>query len=74
LLGLAQVFDGPCRVPSLEPGAAWKLYGKALTEAGESGAAIEAYRQGIAVAERRGDRQAAKEMAVFLRRLEKSNQ
>jgi len=31
---------------------------------------MTAYRRGIAVAERRGDRQAAKEMHVFLRRLE----
>ena len=35
-------------------------------------AAAKAYAQGIAVAEARGDVQAAKEMRVFLRRLEKS--
>ena len=33
---------------------------------------VLALRQGIAVAEARGDVQAAKEMRVFLRRLEKS--
>ncbi|MGH8663454.1 MAG: tetratricopeptide repeat protein [Burkholderiales bacterium] len=51
--------------------AAWKLYGKALTETGRSGEALEAYRRGIAVAERKGDKQAAKEMQVFARRIER---
>ncbi len=50
--------------------AAWKLLGRALAEAGRSGEAITTYRQGIETAERRGDLQAAKEMRVFLRRLE----
>lgn len=52
--------------------AAWKLLGKALLEDGDTEAAAEAWRQGIAVAAERGDKQAEKEMAVFLRRLEKS--
>ena len=52
--------------------AAWKLLGKALAEAGDGPGAATAYAQGIAVAEARGDVQAAKEMRVFLRRLEKS--
>ena len=51
--------------------AAWKLLGKALSAAGEAGAAMTAYRQGIQVAESKGDLQAAKEMRVFLTRLEK---
>jgi Tfp pilus assembly protein PilF len=51
--------------------AAWKLLGKALTEAGEPAAAADAYREGIQTAEARGDKQAAKEMQVFLRRLER---
>ena len=34
--------------------------------------AMDAYRRGIAAAEAKGDKQAAKEMTVFLRRLEKS--
>jgi Tfp pilus assembly protein PilF len=51
--------------------AAWKLLGKALTQTGATTAAIEAYRSGIAAAEKRGDKQAAKEMTVFLRRLDK---
>ena len=58
---------------ALDPGysAAWKLLGKALVEAGEAEEAAEAYRKGIVVAQEKGDKQAAKEMAVFLRRLEK---
>ena len=51
--------------------AAWKLLGRALTQTGALGEAVEAYRHGIAAADQRGDKQAAKEMAVFLRRLEK---
>jgi predicted Zn-dependent protease len=51
--------------------AAWKLLGKALEESGARSEAIEAYRKGIEAAGLRGDKQAAKEMAVFLRRLEK---
>lgn len=49
--------------------AAWKLYGKALAAAGRMAAAAEAYARGIAVAEARGDVQAAREMRVFLKRL-----
>ncbi len=52
--------------------AAWKLLGKALTALGRADEAMAAYRQGIAVAEARGDKQAAREMAVFLRRLERA--
>jgi Tfp pilus assembly protein PilF len=51
--------------------AAWKLYGKALQAAERRDDAMAAYRNGIAVAEGRGDLQAAKEMRVFLKRLEK---
>jgi Tfp pilus assembly protein PilF len=50
--------------------AAWKLCGKALAAAGRPTDALAAYRAGIAVAQRRGDRQAEKEMQVFARRLE----
>ncbi len=52
--------------------AAWKLLGKALEESGAHAEALAAYREGIAVAERRGDKQAAKEMAVFARRIERN--
>ena len=54
--------------------AAWKLLGKALTDAGVLHDALDAYRRGVAIAEQRGDKQAAKEMAVFAQRLEKQLQ
>lgn len=62
------------RAVELDPGysAAWKAYGKALTDAARLDEAVHAYRQGIAVAEKNGDIQAAKEMRVFLRRVEKA--
>jgi predicted Zn-dependent protease len=53
--------------------AAWKLLGKTLAASADAAAAIDAYRAGIAAASKRGDKQAQKEMAVFLRRLEKSH-
>lgn len=49
--------------------AAWKLLGKTLSALGDSAGAIEVYRKGIAAAEAKGDKQAAKEMTVFLKRL-----
>jgi len=52
--------------------AAWKVFGKALAAAGRHAEAIAAYRDGIEAARRKGDRQAEKEMGVFLRRLEKA--
>jgi Tfp pilus assembly protein PilF len=51
--------------------AAWKLLGQALADTEDWNDALAAYRQGIAVAEGRGDKQAAKEMAVFARRIER---
>ena len=51
--------------------AAWKLLGKALADSNTLGDALSAYQQGIAVAEARGDKQAAKEMAVFAKRIKK---
>ncbi|MCC6869185.1 MAG: tetratricopeptide repeat protein [Burkholderiales bacterium] len=58
----------------LDPGytAAWKLLGRALADAGHVDDALVAYREGIAVAGRKGDKQAGKEMQVFVRRLEKA--
>lgn len=59
---------------ALDPGftAAWKLYARALEGSGEPAAALAAYRQGIEVAQRKGDRQAEKEMTVFARRIERA--
>ena len=50
--------------------AAWKQLGHACLRAGDASAAAQAWRRGIAIAEDRGDVQAAKEMRVFLKRLE----
>lgn len=54
-----------------EYSAAWKLLGKALAQSGDTAGAADAYRAGIAAAGRRGDKQAAREMTVFLGRLER---
>ena len=51
--------------------AAWRALGKALEKMQRSAEALEAYRQGIEAARRKGDKQAEKEMTVFARRLEK---
>ncbi len=51
--------------------AAWKLLGKAWLASGDEAAAADAWRRGIAAASQRGDKQAEKEMTVFLRRLDK---
>jgi predicted Zn-dependent protease len=51
--------------------AAWKALGKALLESGRPAEAIPTLERGIAVAESRGDIQAAKEMRVFRKRAEK---
>lgn len=50
---------------------AWKLYGRALTEAGDNDGARAAFDRGIEAAEAGGDIQAAKEMRVFRRRLDR---
>ena len=56
-----------------DPGysAAWRALGKALEAAAQPVDALQAYRSGIAAAQKKGDKQAEKEMAVFARRLEK---
>jgi Flp pilus assembly protein TadD len=60
------------RAVELDPtySAAWKLLGRALAQTGALEDALRAFRQGLTVAEARGDKQAAKEMAVFARRIE----
>ncbi|MBI4755933.1 MAG: tetratricopeptide repeat protein [Betaproteobacteria bacterium] len=52
--------------------AAWKMLGKALEADGRAQDARAAYREGVAVAQARGDIQAAKEMTVFARRIDKA--
>lgn len=49
--------------------AAWKLLGKACLAMDDREGAAAAWRQGIEVARQYGDKQAEKEMDVFLRRL-----
>jgi len=53
--------------------AAWKLLGRAQIELGSRAEARESYVRGIAVARAKGDEQAAREMEVFLRRLERES-
>lgn len=62
------------RAVALDPDytAAWKLLGRALHDSGDAAAAIAAYRSGIGVAQRKGDKQAGREMEVFARRIEKA--
>jgi Tfp pilus assembly protein PilF len=56
-----------------DPGysAAWKLLGRALEAVGDGPGAAKAYESGIAAADAKGDKQAAREMGVFLKRLRK---
>jgi Tfp pilus assembly protein PilF len=56
-----------------DPGysAAWRALGKALESSGQTEEALAAYRDGIAAARKKGDKQAEKEMNVFARRIEK---
>ena len=51
--------------------AAWKGYAKALADSGQLQEAVQVYMQGIEVAEKKKDIQAAKEMKIFLKRLQK---
>ncbi len=71
----ARAVEHLARAVALDPKytAAWKLYGKALAGAGRNADALAAYREGIAVAQARGDKQAEREMAVFARRIERGH-
>lgn len=61
------------RSVAADPGysAAWRALGKALESAARTDEALAAYRDGIAAAQKKGDKQAEKEMTVFARRLER---
>jgi len=52
--------------------AAWKLLGKALQQQGDLAAARTAWEQGVAAAQAKGDKQAEKEMTVFIRKLDRT--
>jgi predicted Zn-dependent protease len=74
LLGEGQASEAAAelsRAVEFDPGysAAWKLLGKACLALDDRDGAAAAWRQGIAAASQRGDKQAEKEMTVFLRRL-----
>ncbi len=60
---------------AFDPGysAAWKLLGRSLSAEGRHEDALAAYRDGIAAAQRKGDKQAMKEMQVFARRIAKQH-
>lgn len=62
------------RAIELDPSysAAWKLLGKACAEGGDLAGAGDAWRRGIVAATAKGDRQAVREMEVFVRRLERT--
>ncbi len=51
--------------------AAWKLLGQAHNKLGQIDLARTAWQEGFRVAEGKGDKQAEKEIAVFLKRLDK---
>ena len=53
--------------------AAWKMLGKALHAADRNDEARAAWSDGMAAAQRRGDKQALREMQVFVRRLAKQH-
>lgn len=53
--------------------AAWKLLGKAHQAAGNPDAARSAWQSGLHAAQAKGDKQAEKEMSVFLRKLDKNS-
>ena len=52
--------------------AAWKLLGKAHQAGGNLDAARSAWQSGLEAAQAKGDKQAEKEMSVFVRKLDKS--
>ena len=54
--------------------AAWKKLGEAHVAAGAPARAEEVYRRGLETAQAQGDVQAAREMQVFLRRLERARE
>ena len=53
--------------------AAWKLLGKAQLGLEDSAAARSAWEQGIVAAQAHGDKQAEKEMTVFLKKLDRQS-
>lgn len=54
--------------------AAWKLLGKAYMQTGDLDSARRTFDAGIEQAEAKGDKQAVKEMQVFLKKIDKQRQ
>ncbi|UCC15847.1 MAG: tetratricopeptide repeat protein [Gammaproteobacteria bacterium] len=54
-----------------EYSAAWRQLGQALAESLDHDGARAAWTEGVAAAKRKGDIQAARQMGVYLRRLDK---
>ncbi|MNU02042.1 hypothetical protein D3C72_2456360 [compost metagenome] len=52
--------------------AAWKLLGKAYQLQGDLAGARQSWQQGLEAAKAHGDKQAEKEMTVFLKKLDKA--
>ena len=71
---LATVHFQRCVAFDAQYSAAWKLLGQALNKQGLHEEAREAWTQGLRVAEEKGDKQAGKEISVFLKRLDKQAQ
>jgi len=65
----AQLREAVARDPLYS--AAWKALGRVLSE-DDPKEALVAFRRGIEAAQKKGDRQAEKEMTVFARRIEKN--
>lgn len=65
----AQLREAVARDPLYS--AAWKALGRVLSE-NDPKEALVAFRRGIEAAQKKGDRQAEKEMSVFARRIEMS--
>jgi tetratricopeptide (TPR) repeat protein len=65
----AQLREAVARDPLYS--AAWKALGRVLSE-DDPKEALVAFRRGIEAAQKKGDRQAEKEMTVFARRIENS--
>lgn len=51
--------------------AAWKLLGRSYHALGSKDKALEAYQQGLCVAQANGDKQVEKELGVFIKKLDK---
>lgn len=68
-MALEQLREAVVRDPKYS--AAWRALGRVLADAGREDEAHAAWTKGIEAAHAKGDKQAEKEMTVFVRRVEK---